>query len=96
MCSFLKCLQTINLTIDCRNSTTDNSYNGKTSVTRTGKECIPWSESASTHTTQEENYCRTPTGHSNNVDGPWCYINNTLGWETCNVPVCGGKFDQLK
>lgn len=51
---------------------------------------------ASAHTTQEENYCRTPTGDSYNVDGPWCYIDKSGSRETCNVPVCGGELCKLK
>ncbi|XP_052097034.1 receptor-type tyrosine-protein phosphatase T-like isoform X7 [Mytilus californianus] len=55
----------------------------------TGNECIHWMN-ASAYTTQDKNYCRTPAGESDNVDGPWCYINNFTGRETCNVPVCDG------
>ncbi|CAC5356338.1 PTPRT [Mytilus coruscus] len=74
---------------DCRNSTIDHSYSGKKNVTRTGNECIHW-RSASSHTTQEDNYCRTPAKDTYNVDGPWCYIDNSGSQETCNVPVCDG------
>ncbi|XP_071163472.1 receptor-type tyrosine-protein phosphatase alpha-like isoform X2 [Mytilus edulis] len=74
---------------DCRNSTTDHSYSGQKNVTKTGNECIHW-RNAPKYTTQEENYCRTPPRDFYNVDGPWCYIDNSGSRETCNVPVCGG------
>ncbi|CAG2190947.1 F2 [Mytilus edulis] len=24
-----------------------------------------------------------------NAGGPWCYVNETRGWNRCNIPVCG-------
>lgn len=73
--------------IECRNSTIDLKYNGSIHTTRNGNTCKLWSASAF-YQNLTENYCRTPPGDRDNPGGPWCYIN--VGWERCNVPVCGG------
>ncbi|XP_063405709.1 delta-like protein B [Mytilus trossulus] len=40
--------------------------------------------------TETSNYCRTPENDNDNAGGPWCYVNETRGWNRCNIPVCGG------
>jgi hypothetical protein len=75
------------VTKDCRNSTTDLHYKGDINTTISGHACKYWN--ATQYPTEKQNYCRTPSGDTNNDAGPWCYTSN--GWDRCNVPICGGK-----
>ena len=74
---------------DCRNSTTDLNYKGHINATRNGHTCKYWKDSTR-YSTEEKNYCRTPPGDPDNDGGPWCYISR-FEWDSCNVPICGGK-----
>ncbi|XP_052097093.1 receptor-type tyrosine-protein phosphatase S-like [Mytilus californianus] len=73
---------------DCRNSTQDRGYHGQIDITRRGHNCMYW-KSATKYTSEDQNYCRTPEGDSDNAGGPWCYTGLTdPRWDRCNIPVC--------
>uniref|UniRef100_A0A8C4RU87 Prothrombin n=1 Tax=Erpetoichthys calabaricus TaxID=27687 RepID=A0A8C4RU87_ERPCA len=74
------------------------NYEGKVSITKSGRDCQYWSSNFP-HRHREnnrsdlnpgyllENQCRNP---DNSADGPWCFTRDPLvRRETCNVPVCG-------
>ncbi|XP_052106267.1 P-selectin-like [Mytilus californianus] len=48
---------------------------------------IHWNKAIS-YLSQQENYCRTPTGDRYNDNGPWCYFDTEGGRGSCNVPIC--------
>ena len=78
-------------TEDCRKSSTDLGYKGHIYTTRNGHTCNYWKD-GTRYRTEDENYCRTPNGDNDNAGGPWCYTSGeTIGWDRCNIPVCGGK-----
>ena len=74
---------------DCRSSIKDLNYKGHINTTRNGHTCRYWKDGTK-YRTEENNYCRTPSGAGNNAEGPWCFTSN--GWDRCNVAVCGGKY----
>ena len=39
-----------------------------------------------------ENRCRNPDDRST---GPYCYLANTVGNETCDIPKCPGMFNNF-
>lgn len=87
---------------DCFNGKTTN-YNGKQSITSSGKKCQVWyqaNNSSRTMPDSEEdkmsNYCRNPRG---DVNGPWCYIDHQPGepnHEYCGIQTCKGFFDRTQ
>uniref|UniRef100_A0A8C4RUK6 Prothrombin n=1 Tax=Erpetoichthys calabaricus TaxID=27687 RepID=A0A8C4RUK6_ERPCA len=78
------------------------NYEGKVSITKSGRDCQYWSSNFP-HRHREnnrsdlnpgyllENQCRNP---DNSADGPWCFTRDPLvRRETCNVPVCGKVYN---
>ncbi|XP_060553403.1 A disintegrin and metalloproteinase with thrombospondin motifs like [Ruditapes philippinarum] len=79
--------------------TTAIKYNGQVSVTKSGKECLLWSDVTDAYyydyyvpnfpeipVEGASNYCRAPGGEVR----PWCYILNEdeLDWEFCDIGKC--------
>ena len=83
---------------ECKNDQAGQSYRGKLSVTRSGRQCQLW---VGQHPHQHQmhaggfpeadlfaavNYCRNPDGEN---EGPWCYTTDPdMRWEYCDVPIC--------
>ncbi|XP_063419769.1 receptor-type tyrosine-protein phosphatase kappa-like [Mytilus trossulus] len=82
--AYSECIITV---CDCRNSSSDSNYDGEINITRNGHTCIYWNK-AINYGSQQENYCRTPSRDSYNVNGPWCYVDTKGGRDSCNVPIC--------
>lgn len=71
-------------------SLTALNYTGHIHTTINRHTCIYWKD-GTYYKEEEQNYCRTPPGDSDNVGGPWCYTNVVpKRWERCNIPVCRG------
>ena len=79
----------------CRVTLKGDEYLGTQSVSSSGKECLHWNE-LSNGTMDSEfyfqrpsdfsgNYCRSPSSDSSS---PWCFVNISGKFETCDVPVC--------
>ena len=81
---------------ECKKQPDGADYQGKLSVTKSGRECQNWSYNkphASTLSPSQKskvwnqaNYCRNPNGYPG---GPWCYTTDPdKRWEACSVPMC--------
>ncbi|XP_054451490.1 plasminogen [Pteronotus mesoamericanus] len=79
---------------ECMHCSGEN-YQGKTSKTRSGRECQPWgSQTPHTHgylpskfpnKNLQMNYCRNPDGEPR----PWCFtMDPDKRWEFCDIPRC--------
>ena len=87
------------LTIECFIDDLGRDYRGFAAETRTGKECMPWTDQdPHQHNRTEDkypgtglgehNFCRNP---DNEPEGAWCYTTDAESrWEYCNV---GDKSD---
>ena len=79
---------------DCLASPKGLTYRGSVSRTKSGEECMTWTEGSGgkynkeTHRTQfgtgDHNFCRNPSNHK----GTWCYKLSDGKWEDCLVPLC--------
>ena len=66
------------------------------STMMTGMDCMDWSKQSEytadympEQTLKEaKNYCRNP---DKNHFNPWCYINEDLDWDYCDVPACKSR-----
>ncbi|XP_061190290.1 uncharacterized protein LOC133198173 [Saccostrea echinata] len=75
--------------VDCKRTTTGWEYQGKISVTKSGRTCQAWvSQTPHSHslgTNLPENYCRNPDSEP----APWCYtIDPDKRYEICEIPDC--------
>lgn len=70
---------------ECILTTTGIDYAGKTNVTASGKNCLPW-KNISEKMVHEGNYCRNP----DSSESPWCYVkgNTKHVKEKCTIPSC--------
>uniref|UniRef100_A0A8W8MGF7 Metalloendopeptidase n=1 Tax=Magallana gigas TaxID=29159 RepID=A0A8W8MGF7_MAGGI len=70
---------------ECILTATGIDYAGKTKVTASGKDCLPWKD-VSEHMAQDENYCRNPDSSGR----PWCYVTGDTKpvKEDCKIPAC--------
>ncbi|CAH1799471.1 unnamed protein product [Owenia fusiformis] len=95
-------VQAIEYYAECKTDTLGNEYQGKLSVTRSGKTCQRWNrQSPHEHSRNDtstfpddnlkdaNNYCRNP---DNEPEGLWCYTTDSnTRWEYCNVQQCECK-----
>ena len=87
----------------CKTSSLGKYYMGNTSTTKTGRQCIPWSEVLDERHSDYRfpddtirdlsNHCRNP---DRKILGPWCYYSTDMDdWEYCDVPLCPGNVSWL-
>ena len=96
------CMIDMILLIQCLDTCHSNGfyYKGLTNRTSLNSTCLPWSSTCSNNTlinmsaitNEDENYCRNPGGYRRQ---PWCYMNDSMSWEYCNVPKCSGNIQNV-
>ena len=87
----------------CKTSSLGKYYMGNASTTKTGRQCIPWSEVLDERHSDYRfpddtirdlsNRCRNP---DRKILGPWCYYSTDMDdWDYCDVPLCPGNVSCL-
>jgi len=88
----------------CKKTPEGREFSGHLTITKCGKPCQSWAaQTPNVHSYRmdsmfpdgsvaaADNRCRNPD--SSFSEGPWCYTNDTRGWEVCDVPMCPDASD---
>jgi len=78
---------------DCKKTAKGTEYGGHIAKTQNGLTCRNWADKGwpdmyfpndGYSAKAARNYCRNP----NNMERPWCYIDDADTFQYCNVPLC--------
>ena len=87
--------------LKCKRTQLGTEYRGNKNVTQSGRPCAFWNTRMSNldpSIIKAKNFCRNP---DNDIDGPWCFVNQKEGergetWESCGIKWCHNDNDAEK